>query len=898
MKSTLVRWGALALMIGTLAGCGGGGGGGDTTAAAPPAAGGGAAAALTVAVPTGTAPITLTAATPAATFAALTPVVPEISVSIASPPKVTFLLTDGSGNAIVGIGYTTQTATATLPSLSNIRFSLAKLVPGTNGSPNKWVSYIVTTVPTYKSATDKTIVDAVPRGPIYDVEGTLVDNQNGTYTYTFARDITKVKDAVAAASLTAPKVAADLGDLTYDPTLPHRVTIQVSGNARGTGTNTADGSNSGVTAVPLENVVNAIYDFIPATGKAIAAADLQREVVAIASCNQCHEKLAMHGGGMVDTRYCVVCHTDQRKFGYANVASTANAFPALTETATVSATTGITSYRYTPDTRVADGAVSGNFPNLVHKIHQGKDLVKQNYNYANVVFNNKGFSMLGGGQKMCIKCHDNTKAVNADNWNTKPSRLACGACHDGIDFATGTGTTLAGAATGHVGKSQSNDGTCALCHGAADIKTYHQTENITKHNPTIAAGLATFTYEIKSAAVNATSNDLTVVFKINKDGTSLTTVAPTGFTGGPGFLLAWASSQDGITTPADFNNTTSAKGDAPSINITSGTGNLLSAGGIAGPDSSGYFTATIPSAKAFPVGAKMRTVAMNSYYTQTSAPASTAAPVGRHAISVVKTVTGDTERRKVIDPAKCSNCHEWLELHGGSRVLAPETAGNVNVCVTCHVPAKATSGRGISDTVWDTYVAAGRLSAADDKILAEWGFDKTKTDRALQFPVAPNNFKDMIHGLHSGRDRVNPFRDARDRTPSAITLLDFRRMDFPGRRQNCETCHAAGTYASVPAGALASTYESINVAGNTTTALAKAALSQPNATDAVTSPFAAACVACHDSVAAQSHMATQGGMIQVTRATFATNIATPGKGEACATCHGVGKAEDITVKHK
>jgi hypothetical protein len=39
-------------------------------------------------------------------------------------------------------------------------------------------------------------------------------------------------------------------------------------------------------------------------------------------------------------------------------------------------------------------------------------------------------------------------------------------------------------------------------------------------------------------------------------------------------------------------------------------------------------------------------------------------------------------------------------------------------------------------------------------------------------------------------------------------------------------------------------------------------------------------------------------MIQVTRATFATNIATPGKGEACATCHGIGRAEDITVKHK
>ena len=38
---------------------------------------------------------------------------------------------------------------------------------------------------------------------------------------------------------------------------------------------------------------------------------------------------------------------------------------------------------------------------MIHKIHQGNWLVKDNYNYANVAFNNKGFSKLGGGQRMC-----------------------------------------------------------------------------------------------------------------------------------------------------------------------------------------------------------------------------------------------------------------------------------------------------------------------------------------------------------------------------------------------------------------------------------------------------------------------------------------------------------------
>ena len=886
MKSTIVRWGALGLVIAALAGCGGGSSG--TTAAAPGT--GSSPVVGTVTAPTGTAPVTVTSLT-ATEFAALTPVVTVGGVAINSPPSVTFAVSDGAAtnNPVIGLGYTTQTATATVPSLSNIRFSLAKLVPGTNGSPSKWVSYIVTTMPTYTSATDKTIVGAAPRGPIYDVEGTLVDNKNGTYTYTFARDITKVKDVVAAATLTAPKAAADLGDLTYDPTLPHRLTIQISGNARGTGTNTADGSNSGVTAVPMTNAVNAIYDFIPATGKAIAAADLQREVVAIASCNECHEKLAMHGRGMVDTRYCVVCHTDQRKFGYANVASTANAFPALTETATVSATTGITSYRYTPDTRVADGAVSGDFPNLIHKIHQGADLVKQNYNYANVVFNNKGFSMLRGGQRMCSKCHDNTKAVNADNWNTKPSRLACGACHDGIKFSDGTGTTLAGATTGHVGKAQSNDGTCALCHGAADIKAYHQTENVTKHNPTIAAGLATFTYEIASATVNSTTNDLSVKFKISKDGTALTALPPTGFTGSPSFLLAWAESQDGITTPIDYNNKGGTLAQPKNPAITTG---------LSGPDSSGYFTSVIPSASAFPAAAKMRSVALQGYYTQAAGTGGIAAATARHAVSAVKAVTGDTERRKVVDAAKCSNCHEWFEGHGGNRVFSKDSPSLV--CVLCHVPGMTTSGRSMPDSELNALVFTGEKA----KILKDWGFDNTLPNAALKLPVTTNNFKDMIHGIHKGRERVTPFMDARYFRAN-LTLLDFRRMDFPGKINNCQTCHIAGTYSNVSANALASTYESINAAyaagiagGTATTAMAKTALTTANNEDKVVSPFAAACISCHDSVAAQSHAATQGGLIQGTRAAFQTKIATPGAGEACATCHGIGKAEDVTVKHK
>jgi OmcA/MtrC family decaheme c-type cytochrome len=896
MRNRWIGFGGAGLLALTLAGCGGGGGSGDT-AASPPAAG--SAVTVSVSPPTGT-PIDAAAMTPAQ-FAALAPTGAVTSVSIQSPPVVTFQLTDAGNRGIKGLGFTSQASTATRPGLSNIAFALAKLVPATNGAPSKWVSYIVTANPTTTSG-------ETPRAPTSDNIGTLVDNGDGTYKYTFYRDITKVKDAVAAATLAAPNVAADLGDLSYDATKLHRLVIQVGGNARGTGTNTATGAASGVTAVPMGAPVNIVLDWYPATGKVATATDAnQREVVAIANCNECHGKLALHGGNRVDTRYCVVCHTDQLKYGNTNVASTAGKFPALQETATVNGATGITTYRYSPATNIADGEVVGNFPILVHKIHQGKDLVKQNYNFANVAFNNKGFSMLDGGQRMCTKCHDNTKAAQADNWKTKPSRVACGACHDGINWTTGTGTTLAdkaaglGKASGHVGSAQADDSACAICHRAELIVWNHQTNNLTKHNPTVPAGLKNISYEIKSAAVDAATNKATVVFRVLVDGTPATFKAPAagmanpldGFSGAPSFLLAYtmdATATDGIKAPADYNNAGNKQAQAISVSIAA----LLDPGKAADgslsptPDGNGYYTATLlgTGTKKFPVGATMRAVALQGYFTQLSPAAA------RHAISVVKEVTGDALRRKVVDPEKCANCHEWFEGHGGNRVYQTQ------VCVMCHVPGLASSGRQIADSTMNTW----SFSAELQKIVDFWKFDKTVPNAALALPVTTNNFKDMIHGIHAGRERVNPFRDARDSTSRGeITLLDFARMDFPGQLNNCETCHIAGTYSAVPLNALPSTYETVDAAydaaiatGTATTALAKGALSTTtaNGTDRVTTPFAGACVSCHDSAASKAHIKLQGGQLQVNRSTAGLVGS-----ESCATCHGAGRSEDPAIAH-
>jgi len=109
---------------------------------------------------------------------------------------------------------------------------------------------------------------SAPSRPSTDITGTLVDHGDGTYTYTFYRDIRQIKAEVDAMTVSAPNNKADLGDLTFDANLVHRMTIQLSGNAPGTGSNTPDGVEvSGYPGVPLTKPLDVIYDFVPATGQ-------------------------------------------------------------------------------------------------------------------------------------------------------------------------------------------------------------------------------------------------------------------------------------------------------------------------------------------------------------------------------------------------------------------------------------------------------------------------------------------------------------------------------------------------------------------------------------------------------------------------------------------------------
>jgi OmcA/MtrC family decaheme c-type cytochrome len=99
-----------------------------------------------------------------------------------------------------------------------------------------------------------------------DQGGEWVSMDEGTYTYTFANDLSPLPD---------PDLTTTVGVYLY---------------------------KDGRTAV-----ANDVFNFVPAG----AEPSVTRDVVTTESCNSCHNQLAFHGGVRRETGLCITCHTDQ-----------------------------------------------------------------------------------------------------------------------------------------------------------------------------------------------------------------------------------------------------------------------------------------------------------------------------------------------------------------------------------------------------------------------------------------------------------------------------------------------------------------------------------------------------------------------------------------------------------
>ncbi|MGH9646920.1 MAG: OmcA/MtrC family decaheme c-type cytochrome, partial [Bryobacteraceae bacterium] len=226
------------------------------------------------------------------------------------------------------------------------------------------------------------------------------------------------------------------------------------------------------------NYASTTFNFVP-NGAAITRT---HDIIRTASCNACHDQLSAHGGSRRGIELCVLCHTPQ----------------------TSDANTGAT----------LDAKV------FFHKLHMGENLpsVKAGTPYIPVInqfgtfdFSDVAYPADPGDPRRCETCHSQTTgAAHATAYLLHPTRAACGACHDDVNFATGDN---------HPGGPQSDDTQCATCHipqGEIDFDASIKGAHVA---PTASSLLSGLVVNITKVA-NGTAGSLPVVSFHVQDGGS------------------------------------------------------------------------------------------------------------------------------------------------------------------------------------------------------------------------------------------------------------------------------------------------------------------------------------------------------------------------------------------
>ena len=764
--------------------------------------------------------------------------------------------------------------------LRSFALHIAQLQPEAKGGAAYWMNYIadglpLTAMPAASAAPTNPSTDSVTS---FNTDGTVkgqgysvVDSGNGTYTVTFGA-----------------KIKANT-KVVYDATLTHRVVVGV----RSVAVPGIVGKTAGAYAGPVNpltgavfaqftntNGVNLVYDFIPSTGAVQASA---HDIVTIDACNQCHYKIQYgfprgnntsgHFGSRTDTKTCVVCHTPQLASG------------------------------------------DGRFTSFIHKIHMGEELPKVETAaiLAGVPVNDVKYPQ---DIRNCVWCH---KGTVKDSWQ-KPTREACGSCHNNVNFTTGANHS-------EISLIQTSDEGCVTCHTATIVDTAAKHVAVEPPDPNniflntatgnnntnasylaavgmVPAGATQITYVISSVTRNATTGNPSITFKLQKKGPTDTAPADVvfntysatktemidGFVGSPSIYFAWSVAQDGITAPADYNATASTyikniwRGDHKDVK---GAALAAASDGTLVKNADGTYTITLTGVNV-PTTAKMLTGGVGytyglgttlpltqinlTKYPYTANPATVNAGVGGTgglsvpAPNVWKVATGFTGRRLIVDNAKCNTCHGALGVkptfHAGQR-------NDAQTCTFCHHVNRTNAG---------------------------W----------------PVNINYDVHAIHGAALRTNKF------SWEVSAGAKYWEVGYPGLLKNCEMCHIAGMYDySATASSSAVSSLLMTTAANGTTALPATisvittgsetvpgtyyspfvtagatygaafafnantgVTTAPAATSLVLSPISAACSGCHDSTAAHAHMEANGGTVFGLRSDALTRT------EQCLICHG------------
>lgn len=739
----------------------------------------------------------------------------------AGKPTVNFSVTNQDGVAVAGFAD------------GDLRFNIAKLVPGSGGAPSKWQNYInrVSVGLTHAYQERGTTSGAV-----------FTDNKNGTFSFKFATDIT---NAPCPGLCTEADGVTPL-DVSYQPTLTHRVAIQ-QGN-RNLPTN------------------NATYDFVPAGG----SVTFTRDIVKTETCNQCHNQLAMHGGTRIDTKLCVTCHN-----------------PGTTRQGKI----GTVSEDVTMD-----------FKSLIHKVHRGSELPSvvaggdfgvNGYTGSLVTFSDVVFPFSAvslGDTRACAKCHTGSagpfQTADGDNWKNQPSKVACSSCHDDVYF--GNSPTKAYqtvshiTASGNTASADPTDAQCGQCHGTgqvADVEVKHDLPNLLK-----AAG-QNYVFNIRTVTQTGQTESPIITFSVDDSlGTPYDLQTETTLTNSSAslsMLFGWNN--------VDENNAGNGKNLGQPININvkgcSGTGITWDSGTKICTVTASALTTPFTIPASMTGSGRVAIYGRAGVAIDADADPTTADTIERVRVkavykdySITDGVT-PTPRRQVVSIDSCAKCHDQVSLHGDSRTNEP------GLCIMCHNPNATDFNR---RRPYDVNGFPDPTLTAD-----------LKAEEAI-------DFKRLIHGVHAGEKPPggHGIREAGlivygyFSAPATENPVDFGHVRFPGIIKDCTTCHLPGTYEltgkwEVPtlSGILGSTTRAAPDPTEATLTLAQQ-LATPDDDENI-SPTAAVCSACHDGIVAKSHMTLNGAQFGVTQA--ALDLYDPL--EACAICHGPGRVADVKVMH-
>jgi OmcA/MtrC family decaheme c-type cytochrome len=862
MKKFLVRYSAatFAALVVALSGCGGGGG--DTPVVTPPPGGGDVV--TPPPAPVNVAQVLASAsAVPAndvslnstATFQVLQDA-GVAAVTINSPPKVNFAVF-ADGKIKTGLA------------LSNVGANIAKFVPGTNGNPGQWVNYV------YRQAAGSgtapamaTAMQATNDPKSTDATGMaaqLVYNADGYYTYTFNADI---KNPQWTGKFGTTNYSVN--GATFEPNLTHRVVLQLNY----------------VNAAGQTVRVNPYFDFtVDANGKAVVAANAPRKMVDIATCNTCHDKLAIHGGNRVDTQYCVSCHN-----------------PGTTDPTTGNVLTLST---------------------MVHSIHYGKGLAEAGKPYK---IGNGGFSEVGFPQPIrnCAVCHSgsNAKTPQGDNWKSVPSKQACLSCHvtgAGTGFDTTHITTLKlGASAAAIA-----DSSCASCHGAttslsadkvhwvqelanaANYQAKIESVTVTKAATSTATGTMSVKYSVVNPATG-TAYDLregcSQANTTDSAGTSIVgcnasyrwdAVIPPALPGKPTDKFGMFALQVGTENLAGVT----------VDDVTASSSSWAAYRGV--DDGSHHYTATLTIPAASKGNAR---VIMIGAVSERRLDPVTRAAIGKvpptqnadlayvpvkNAIVDVNVATGansTTPRRQIVSNDNCNSCHAILGLPMGTETVGFHKGhrNNADGCAICHNANQAGSYTLMAD--------GSKAPVAGDSLLA------ANTGNYLHESWQAKRF---VHGIHYGAKRSYPFthcmtvggeynKDGTSKSggpsmgadtcvgqTSTETTNFTAEVAYPADLKACSNCHVKDSYK-----------QDRSVLG---TVVFKQT-GKSNMLDwQIISPKAATCTGCHDSKSVQTHVTTVG-------ASFGTatqnDLLFGGKVfESCEGCHAPGSAIGVDTVH-